>query len=52
MFQWDTYIDGNIIKGIASGGDPIEIRKQYENPYPARHEFTMFLNANYLSPVV
>jgi phage/plasmid-associated DNA primase len=46
----DTYIDGNRIKGIASGGDPIEIRKQYDNPYPARHDFTMILNANDLPP--
>ena len=47
----ETYIDGNLVKGIASGGDPLEIRKQYENPYPARHEFTMFLNCNDLPPV-
>jgi hypothetical protein len=47
----ETYIDGNLIKEIASGGDPKEIRKNYENTYPARHEFTMFLNCNDLPPV-
>jgi hypothetical protein len=31
----ETYIDGNLSKEIASGGDPKEIRKNYENPYPA-----------------
>ena len=47
----ETYIDGNLIKGIASGGDELEVRGQYENPFPVRHEFTMFLNCNDLPPV-
>ena len=47
----ETYIDGNLIKSIASGGDPIEMRKNCEDPYAARHEFTMFLNCNDLPPV-
>jgi len=47
----ETYIDGNLVKGIASGGDPLEVRKNNEDPYPARHEFTMFLNCNDLPPV-
>ena len=46
-----TSIDGNLIKEIASGGDTKEIRKNYENLYPARHEFTMFLNCNDLPSV-
>jgi len=28
----------------------MKIRKNYENPYPACHEFTMFLNCNDLPP--
>jgi hypothetical protein len=47
----ETYIDGNLIKGIASGGDELEVRGQQENPFPVRHEFTMFLNCNDLPPV-
>jgi hypothetical protein len=39
-----TYIDGNLIKSIASGGYPLEMRKNNEDLYPARHEFAMFLN--------
>ena len=42
----ETFIDGNLVKKIASGGDVIYVRKQFENPYPCRHEFTMFLNCN------
>jgi hypothetical protein len=48
----ETFIDGNLVKGIASGGDTIHVRKQFENPYPCRHEITMFLNCNDLPPVV
>jgi hypothetical protein len=47
----ETFIDGNLLKGIASGGDTIYVRQQFENPYPCRHEFTMFLNCNDLPPV-
>jgi hypothetical protein len=47
----ETYIDGNLIKGIASGGDELEVRGQCENPYSVRREFTMFLNCNDLPPV-
>ena len=46
----ETYIDGNLIKEIASRGDPKEIRKNYDNPYPARHDFTMFLHFIDLPP--
>lgn len=47
----ETFIDGNLLKGIASGGDTIYVRQNFENPYPCRHEFTMFLNCNDLPPV-
>jgi hypothetical protein len=46
----ETYIDGNLIKGIASGRDELEIRGQRENPFSVRHDFTMFLNCNDLPP--
>jgi hypothetical protein len=39
-----------LIKGIASGGDELEVRGQRENPFSVRHEFTMFLNCNDLPP--
>ena len=47
----ETFIDGNLVKGIASGGDALDIRANFENPYPARHEITMFVNCNDLPPV-
>ena len=47
----ETYIDGNLINELASGGDPKSLRKNHENPNPARHELTMFLNCNDLPPV-
>ena len=34
-----------------SGSDPIETRKNNQNPYSVRHEFTMFLNVNDLPPI-
>jgi phage/plasmid-associated DNA primase len=46
----ETYIDGNLIKGIASGGDELEVHGQRENPFSVRHEFTMFLNCNDFPP--
>ncbi len=36
---------------MAPGDDPRSIRKNRENPHPARHEFTMFLNCNDFPPV-
>ena len=50
-FKGETYIDGNLIKKIASGGDQLEVRGQVANPFLVRHEFTMFLNRNKLPPV-
>ena len=47
----ETCIDGNLSKGIASGGDELEVRGQRENPLLARREFTMFLNCNDFPPV-
>ncbi len=38
----ETYIDGNLIKGMASGGDELEVRGQRDNPFAVRNEFTMF----------
>ncbi len=46
----ETYIDGNLIKGIASGGDELDVRGQRDNPFLVRHEFTMYLNCNDLPP--
>ncbi len=46
----ETYIDGKLIKSIASGGDELKVRGQGENPFSVRHEFTMFLNCNDLPP--
>jgi hypothetical protein len=47
----ESYIDGNLLKKTVPGGDPIESRKNNQNPYSVRHELTMFLNVNELSPV-
>jgi hypothetical protein len=47
----ETYIDGNLIKVIASGGDELGVRGQCENPFAVRHEFNMFINCNDLPPV-
>jgi hypothetical protein len=47
----EPYIDGNLLKKIASGGDSLPVRNNCENPYPVRHEFTVFLNVNDLPPV-
>jgi hypothetical protein len=47
----ETYIDGKLIKGIASGEDELEVRGQRENPFAEHHDFTMFLNCNDLPPV-
>ncbi len=44
-------MDGNLLKKIAAAGDILETRKNHENNYSARHEFTMFLNVNDLPPV-
>jgi hypothetical protein len=46
----EKYIDGNLIKSIASGDDPLKMRKN-EDLYPALHEFAMFLNCIDLPPV-
>jgi hypothetical protein len=47
----ETYIDGNLVKNIASGGDELEVRGQCENPFSVGHEFTMFLKCSDLPPV-
>jgi hypothetical protein len=47
----ETYIDGNRLKKIVSGGDCLPVRKNCENPYPVCHEFTLFLNVNDLPAV-
>lgn len=41
-----TFVDGNLVKGIASGGDPLCMRGNFQDPFLARPEFTMFLNCN------
>jgi phage/plasmid-associated DNA primase len=46
-----TYIDCNHLKKIVSGGDPIETRKNNQNPYFVRHEFIMSLDVNDLPTV-
>jgi phage/plasmid-associated DNA primase len=42
----ETFIDGNLFKGIASGGYPLAVRGNYHDLSNLRHEFTMFLNVN------
>jgi hypothetical protein len=42
----ETFIDRNLIKGIASGGDPLTVRGNHQDPLKLRHEFTMFINVN------
>ncbi len=44
-------MDGNLLKKIVAGGDFLETRKNHGNNYSVRHEFTMFLNVNDLTPV-
>eukprot|EP00873_Tetraselmis_striata_P001306 jgi/Tetstr1/421570/TSEL_012514.t1 len=43
----ETFIDGNLLKGIASGGDTLRLmRGKHQDPFSIRPEFTMFLNVN------
>eukprot|EP00873_Tetraselmis_striata_P008379 jgi/Tetstr1/428643/TSEL_018631.t1 len=42
----ETFIDGNLVKGIASGGDTLLVRGNHQDPFSVRPEFTMFLNVN------